>query len=70
MIIDRTNVRREGEDYFLVTGSIGPDFQPKIFSSRVKAMHYARAIDRYETFPAFKPVIECRSELCGLELDV
>lgn len=61
-IEDRTT---EGTgDCFLVTGSIGPHFEPKLFKNKVRAENYAEEIVKWgrdnKVLPIFKPCIECR----------
>lgn len=64
-ITDRTD--GTGDDYpsYIVTGSIGPHFQPKVYESYTKAWQAARKICLYavkeKIFPRFKPVIEGRN---------
>lgn len=53
-------------DCFIVTGSIGPSFQPRIFRSKKKARAFAREIlahgKAHNTWPPYKVVIEDRFE--------
>jgi hypothetical protein len=50
---------------YIVTGSIGPDFKPKYFSSKRKAQNYSGNIKRYakeyDIMPRYNPVIEKRT---------
>ena len=68
-ITDRTQAG-DG-DCIIVTGSIGPQFEPLIFKRESDAMAYARHIckagKKADIWPEFKPVIECRwsSDFCG-----
>ncbi|HCE9941418.1 hypothetical protein ACV35Z_29595 [Pseudomonas aeruginosa] len=49
-------------DCFIVTGSIGPHFEPLLFRRKADAAAYARHIDRCGRLvhPRFAPVIETR----------
>lgn len=58
MITDRTDIGTG--DTFLVTGSIGPDFQPRLFWSKKAAMTYAKHINKTPNTTPFQPVIERR----------
>lgn len=59
-VVDRTE-GAEG-DCFIVTGSIGPHFEPLLFRRKADAAAYAKHIDRCGRFvhPRFTPVIETR----------
>lgn len=50
---------------YIVTGSIRPQFEPKVFTSKKLANKYKAQINRYgkqnDIFPVFKPVIEERN---------
>lgn len=61
-MIDRTN--ESGGDCVLVTGSIGPQFEPKLFRDKPQAVAYAKAIlahgKAHAVYPAFSVVLERR----------
>ena len=63
MITDRTSkeeIKARGYDSFIVTGSIGPNFEVRLFKTHKSALAYAREIDKTEAWPPYKPVIESR----------
>jgi hypothetical protein len=53
-------------DCYIVTGSIGPHFEPQLFRTKKSAKRYVAEINTYgkahDIWPAFKPVIEPRWE--------
>lgn len=61
-IEDRTNVG--AGDCVLVTGSIGPQFAPRLFAKKASAVTYAREIlahgKAHKVLPAFAPCLELR----------
>jgi hypothetical protein len=61
-IVDRTDVG--SGDCVLVTGSIGPQFEPKLFAAKDAAMAYAKEIMKYgkahKVWPEFSPCLENR----------
>ncbi len=65
-IEDRTDMSGADHEFYIVTGSIGPQFEPKTFESYTKAWQHARKICLYgvkhDVHPPFKPTIEGRSE--------
>lgn len=69
---DRTDIG-EG-DCYIVTGSIGPQFEPKLFRKKNAANAYAREVVAYGKLhnicPPFKPVIEnrWRSDMFRMEI--
>ncbi len=71
-ILDRTNV--DNGDCVLVTGSIGPQFEPKLFASKESALVYANEIVKYgkkhKVWPMFEPCLEnrWRSDMFRMEL--
>lgn len=58
MIEDRTSVG--SGDCYIVTGGIGPHYQPRLFRKLKDARRYAEMIDRHDMIPEFTPVIERR----------
>lgn len=65
-IEDRTDGSGVDSEFYIVTGSIGPHFEPQTYNSYTKAWQEARKIclhgQKHNIFPAFKPCIEGRSE--------
>lgn len=65
-IEDRTDRTGCDSEFYIVTGSIGPQFDPVTFDSYTKAWQHARKICLYgiqqDIRPRFKPCIEGRSE--------
>ena len=61
-INDRSTMPEATGDSYIVTGSIGPEFEPKLFKSHKGAMAYAVEICRAgrQVFPPYIPVIETR----------
>lgn len=59
-----TDKRQPDGDCYIVTGSIGPHFAPRLFKRKTAATKYAREILMYGTthdvWPQFNPVIESR----------
>lgn len=58
-VIER--VHHDG-DCYIVTGSIGPDFGPRLFREYRNAVKYAKEIADTPQFPPFTAVIEDRNE--------
>lgn len=65
-IEDRTDGTGTDHEFYIVTGSIGPQFEPETFDSHTKAWQHARKIctygEKHDIFPRFKPTIEGRQE--------
>ncbi|AGR89052.1 hypothetical protein PAK_P30098 [Pseudomonas phage PAK_P3] len=63
-IIDRTQGHESPNHCYIVTGSIGPEFEPLLFTSKSLAVQYAKQIIKHgkahDVFPPFTPVIETR----------
>lgn len=72
-ITDRTTIPGHHGDCYLVTGSIGPQFSPRLFAKKSDAILYGKQILRAgrDLWPAFNPVIEYRyqSDAAGLKLE-
>lgn len=65
-IEDRTDGTGDDYPFYIVTGSIGPQFQPRTYESYVKAWQAARKIciagTKDKVHPPFAPCIEGRHE--------
>ncbi|WFP46046.1 hypothetical protein VIPPAEUMC01_00112 [Pseudomonas phage vB_VIPPAEUMC01] len=63
-IVDRTAGNESPNHCYIVTGSIGPEFEPTLFTTHALAKKYAEQIVKYgkanNVFPPFTPVIETR----------
>jgi len=65
MVINRAKGYENKDSYcYIVTGSIGPEFEPLLFTTVKLAIKYASKIIKYgkahDVFPPFVPVIETR----------
>ncbi|ALA11994.1 hypothetical protein BIZ94_gp014 [Pseudomonas phage vB_PaeM_MAG1] len=63
-IVDRTAGNESPNHCYIVTGGIGPEFEPTLFTTHALAEEYAEQIVKYgkanDVFPPFTPVIETR----------
>ncbi|CCM43691.1 hypothetical protein BN405_2-10_Ab1_orf_147 [Pseudomonas phage vB_PaeM_C2-10_Ab1] len=63
-IVDRTAGNESPNHCYIVTGSIGPEFEPLLFTTKKLALQYAKQVAGYgkanDVFPPFTPVIETR----------
>lgn len=69
-IYERIHDRTDGDyPFYIVTGSIGPKYEPATFKNHAKALAHAKAIVRQgvrdKVWPPFAPTIEGRHDDCG-----